>query len=69
MFRLCLLITKLLHFFSFLLINCCVYLRSILGYSTDACVPVSRLPEIIVQTNEDILASGFQAGKLFVMLY
>ncbi|XP_010965495.1 probable D-lactate dehydrogenase, mitochondrial isoform X1 [Camelus ferus] len=28
------------------------------GYSTDVCVPISRLPEILVQTKEDLKASG-----------
>uniref|UniRef100_A0A2K5UML6 Probable D-lactate dehydrogenase, mitochondrial n=1 Tax=Macaca fascicularis TaxID=9541 RepID=A0A2K5UML6_MACFA len=28
------------------------------GYSTDVCVPISRLPEILVQTKEDLNASG-----------
>ncbi|XP_003791374.1 probable D-lactate dehydrogenase, mitochondrial [Otolemur garnettii] len=28
------------------------------GYSTDVCVPISRLPEIMVQTKEDLKASG-----------
>nr|AAM50322.1 D-lactate dehydrogenase [Homo sapiens] len=28
------------------------------GYSTDVCVPISRLPEIVVQTKEDLNASG-----------
>ncbi|XP_059856822.1 probable D-lactate dehydrogenase, mitochondrial isoform X3 [Delphinus delphis] len=28
------------------------------GYSTDVCVPISRLPEILVQTKEDLQASG-----------
>ncbi|XP_051830610.1 probable D-lactate dehydrogenase, mitochondrial [Antechinus flavipes] len=28
------------------------------GYSTDVCVPISRLPEIIVQAKEDMKASG-----------
>ncbi|XP_001375142.3 probable D-lactate dehydrogenase, mitochondrial isoform X1 [Monodelphis domestica] len=28
------------------------------GYSTDVCVPISRLPEIIVETKEDLKASG-----------
>ncbi|KAF5922321.1 probable D-lactate dehydrogenase, mitochondrial isoform X3 [Diceros bicornis minor] len=28
------------------------------GYSTDVCVPISRLPEILVQTTEDLKASG-----------
>uniref|UniRef100_A0A2K6FNN7 D-lactate dehydrogenase (cytochrome) n=1 Tax=Propithecus coquereli TaxID=379532 RepID=A0A2K6FNN7_PROCO len=28
------------------------------GYSTDVCVPISRLPEIVVQTKEDLKASG-----------
>nr|XP_058899731.1 probable D-lactate dehydrogenase, mitochondrial isoform X1 [Kogia breviceps] len=28
------------------------------GYSTDVCVPISRLPEILVQTKEDLEASG-----------
>lgn len=28
------------------------------GYATDVCVPISRLPEILVQTKEDLKASG-----------
>lgn len=28
------------------------------GYSTDVCVPISRLPEILVQTKKDLQASG-----------
>ncbi|KAM9192356.1 putative D-lactate dehydrogenase, mitochondrial isoform 3-T3 [Dugong dugon] len=28
------------------------------GYSTDVCVPISRLPEILVRTKEDLKASG-----------
>lgn len=28
------------------------------GYSTDVCVPISRLPEILVQAKEDLNASG-----------
>ncbi|XP_075393325.1 putative D-lactate dehydrogenase, mitochondrial isoform X2 [Tenrec ecaudatus] len=28
------------------------------GYSTDVCVPISRLPEILVQTKEDLKTSG-----------
>lgn len=28
------------------------------GYSTDVCVPLSRLPEIVVQAKEDLVASG-----------
>nr|KAF6407087.1 lactate dehydrogenase D [Molossus molossus] len=28
------------------------------GYATDVCVPISRLPEILVQTKEDLQASG-----------
>ncbi|XP_053463961.1 probable D-lactate dehydrogenase, mitochondrial isoform X2 [Nycticebus coucang] len=28
------------------------------GYSTDVCVPISRLPEIVVQTKEDLKALG-----------
>lgn len=28
------------------------------GYATDVCVPISRLPEILVQTEEDLKASG-----------
>ncbi|XP_004600580.1 probable D-lactate dehydrogenase, mitochondrial [Sorex araneus] len=28
------------------------------GYSTDVCVPISRLPEIVVQAKEDMTASG-----------
>lgn len=28
------------------------------GVSTDVCVPISRLPEIIVETKEDIMASN-----------
>lgn len=28
------------------------------GYSTDVCVPISRLPEIVVQAKEDLVASG-----------
>lgn len=28
------------------------------GYSTDVCVPISRLPEILVQTKEELKASG-----------
>ncbi|XP_012585890.1 PREDICTED: probable D-lactate dehydrogenase, mitochondrial isoform X1 [Condylura cristata] len=28
------------------------------GYSTDVCVPISRLPEILVQAKEDLKASG-----------
>ncbi|XP_031549169.1 probable D-lactate dehydrogenase, mitochondrial [Actinia tenebrosa] len=31
------------------------------GVSTDVCVPISRLPEIIVATKEDIIASGLIA--------
>ncbi|KAL2762142.1 putative D-lactate dehydrogenase, mitochondrial isoform 2 precursor, partial [Daubentonia madagascariensis] len=32
------------------------------GYSTDVCVPISRLPEIVVQTKEDLKASGLTGG-------
>lgn len=28
------------------------------GYSTDVCVPISRLPEILVRTKEELKASG-----------
>nr|KAF6285844.1 lactate dehydrogenase D [Myotis myotis] len=28
------------------------------GYATDVCVPISRLPEILVQAKEDLKASG-----------
>jgi len=31
------------------------------GVSTDVCVPISRLPEIIVETKEDIIASNLVA--------
>ncbi|NXA74880.1 LDHD protein, partial [Thryothorus ludovicianus] len=28
------------------------------GYSTDVCVPISRLPDVVVQTKQDLQASG-----------
>ncbi|ELW63009.1 putative D-lactate dehydrogenase, mitochondrial [Tupaia chinensis] len=34
------------------------------GYSTDVCVPISRLPEILVQTKEDLQASGLTGAIL-----
>uniref|UniRef100_A0A250Y1L0 Probable D-lactate dehydrogenase, mitochondrial n=1 Tax=Castor canadensis TaxID=51338 RepID=A0A250Y1L0_CASCN len=32
------------------------------GYSTDVCVPISRLPEILVQAKEQLKASGLTGG-------
>ncbi|XP_047384264.1 probable D-lactate dehydrogenase, mitochondrial [Sciurus carolinensis] len=32
------------------------------GYSTDVCVPISRLPEILVQTKEELKTSGLTGG-------
>nr|XP_027788973.1 probable D-lactate dehydrogenase, mitochondrial isoform X2 [Marmota flaviventris] len=32
------------------------------GYSTDVCVPISRLPEILVQTKEELKTSGLKGG-------
>ncbi|XP_014942687.2 probable D-lactate dehydrogenase, mitochondrial isoform X2 [Acinonyx jubatus] len=34
------------------------------GYSTDVCVPISRLPEILVQTKEDLKAQGLTGAIL-----
>ncbi|XP_054435155.1 probable D-lactate dehydrogenase, mitochondrial isoform X2 [Pteronotus mesoamericanus] len=34
------------------------------GYSTDVCVPISRLPEILVQTKEDLKTSGLTGGLI-----
>lgn len=34
------------------------------GYSTDACVPISKLPDIIIQTKEDFKASGLPVGPI-----
>lgn len=28
------------------------------GYSTDVCVPISRLPDVVVETKQDLQASG-----------
>lgn len=36
------------------------------AYSTDVCVPISRLPEILVETKEEIKASKLTG---FVLLY
>ena len=33
--------------------------------ATDVCVPVSRLPEIIEETNDDIISTGLEAAPLF----
>lgn len=32
------------------------------GYSTDVCVPISRLPEILVQTKEELKTSGLKGS-------
>ncbi|NWV65133.1 LDHD protein, partial [Malurus elegans] len=31
------------------------------GYSTDVCVPISRLPDVVVETKKDLQASGLTA--------
>lgn len=28
------------------------------AYATDVCVPLSRLPQIVVETKEDVIANG-----------
>lgn len=33
------------------------------AYATDVCVPLSRLPQIVVETKEDIIANGL-TGQL-----
>lgn len=38
------------------------------GVSTDVCVPISKLPEIIVETKEDIIASNL-VGECLQIVY
>ena len=53
-----------LYLYSFSL---CVLLAQ--GVSTDVCVPISRLPEIIVETKEDIIASNLVGEYCMVITF
>lgn len=37
------------------------------GYSTDVCVPISRLPEILVHAKEKLKASGLTGSACLLL--
>ena len=55
------------RFYLYSLISLCVFLAQ--GVSTDVCVPISRLPEIIVETKEDIIASNLVGEYCMVITF